>query len=68
MYNVPLTLSVRIKHEHFLFQLNQACTRELSEETGLTFSPDNLNISTLGLWEVHVYEIIILCSVNSKVC
>ncbi|XP_068718770.1 nucleoside diphosphate-linked moiety X motif 17-like [Montipora capricornis] len=31
--------------------LNQAFLRELSEETGLSFSEENLRISTLGLWE-----------------
>lgn len=31
--------------------LNQAFLRELSEETGLTFSEEDLNFSTLGLWE-----------------
>ena len=36
----------------FTFQLNQAFLRELSEETGLTFSEEDLNFSTLGLWEV----------------
>ena len=35
-----------------LFQLNQAFLRELSEETGLTFSEGGVNLSTLGLWEV----------------
>ena len=35
------------------FQLYQAALRELSEETGLMFSENDLNISTLGLWEVH---------------
>ena len=34
------------------FQLNQAFLRELSEETGLTFSEGDIDISTLGLWEV----------------
>lgn len=31
--------------------LYQAALRELSEETGLRFSENDLNISTLGLWE-----------------
>lgn len=31
--------------------LKQALLRELSEETGLTFSEESLKISTLGLWE-----------------
>ncbi|XP_027056910.1 nucleoside diphosphate-linked moiety X motif 17-like isoform X2 [Pocillopora damicornis] len=31
--------------------LKQALLRELSEETGLTFSKESLEISTLGLWE-----------------
>jgi len=31
--------------------LNQAFLRELSEETGLTFSEGDVNLSTLGLWE-----------------
>ncbi|KAL9973574.1 hypothetical protein ACROYT_G020047 [Oculina patagonica] len=31
--------------------LHQAFLRELSEETGLTFSEGNLNIAPLGLWE-----------------
>ena len=35
------------------FQLYQAALRELSEETGLRFSENDLNISTLGLWEVQ---------------
>ena len=35
------------------FQLYQAALRELSEETGLRFSENNINISTLGLWEVQ---------------
>ena len=35
------------------FQLYQAALRELSEETGLRFSENDVNISTLGLWEVQ---------------
>ena len=42
-------------------QLKQALLRELSEETGLTFSEESLEISTLGLWEVlYIHFIFIL--------
>lgn len=42
-------------------QLKQALLRELSEETGLNFSEESLEISTLGLWEVlYIHFIFIL--------
>ena len=48
-----LTLLHDLCNSWLFFQLYQAALRELSEETGLRFSENDLNISTLGLWEVQ---------------
>ncbi|KAK3732218.1 hypothetical protein QZH41_015305, partial [Actinostola sp. cb2023] len=37
---------------HSIFeQINQACLRELREETGLHFTEEHVDFTTLGLWE-----------------
>ena len=50
------------------FQLYQAALRELSEETGLRFSENDLNISTLGLWEVQYSANFLGLSKHDKQC